>query len=125
MASITELSHLESLASKDPFGKGTITRARFELGLHTLAGKRLIMEITTQLWNRLPTEARSAVRHETCEETRKKILKLEKIVFQPGVTNMFVKYKPRIRFNQWRRAKNERRQDSTFNKEQPSTQRND
>ena len=35
------------------------------------------------------------VRHEQCELTRIEILRLEKIVFQPGVTDMFVKYKPR------------------------------
>jgi len=108
LASLTDLSHLESTAAADP-DRGTITRAKFELGLHTLAGRRLVAEIQRQLWKRQPAEQRSNVRHQRCEQTREEVLRLEKLVFQPGVTNLFVKYKPKQKFNMWRRAVSMRR----------------
>jgi hypothetical protein len=109
MKNLTDLSHLEMMARSDPNGIGTITRAKFELGLHTISGRNLLVEIQKQLWKRLPDELQLVVRNNRCESTKMEILRLEKIVFQPGVTNMFQKYKPRIRFNMWRRLKNLRK----------------
>jgi hypothetical protein len=90
-------------------GTKHITRARFELGLRTLAGRRLLAEVQRQLWKRLPDGARTAVLHKRCEDTRSLVLDLEKVVFDKKVTNMFEKYKPRIRFNMWRRMGDMRR----------------
>ena len=109
MTNVTDLSHLEFIASQQPETRGTITRSKFELALHTLAGRRFLAEVQRQLWARLPNESRSQVRHQRCEQTALEVFRLEKLVFQPGVTNLFIKYKPKQKFNMWRRAVSKRK----------------
>jgi len=38
------------------------TRAKFELGLHTISGRMLLKELQQQMWKRLPIDTQSKVR---------------------------------------------------------------
>ena len=39
-----------------------LTRAKFELGLHTISGRMLLKELQQQMWKRLPIDTQSKVR---------------------------------------------------------------
>ena len=99
----SSLSELEEQADNDPEGQGTITRERLEQGLQSVAGRQLLGELQRQMWARCPDDARINVLRMRVVEQKRVVTALERRIFKPNIANMFEEWKPRQKFNMWRR----------------------
>ena len=67
-------------------------------------GRKLVGELQRQMWRCVSDDQRIRVLNRRCRKQASVVLALERRVFKPHVANMFEEYKPRQKFNMWRRC---------------------